>query len=394
MKQWMQWLARALLPAIAAPSLALVDPEVTPQLAPGWMADIHVVLERQNRTTDFCKGVLIAPQWILSAASCVYDPNRVLDDEQGKPEYIVKLGPNADVVEVDGFFPSDDYSVGLFHIALPSEAAPLPLTDKTAAQLAGKEAVIVGRQSSLPVMHSYYNPGVTAPSALCQVNGKDFAIDGAMCYLLTKTTNANTLFRTRSIIIDPLAANAPATALDKTVKPVTTGSQLYLDFRQSQSYPCHEDLGAPVLVQNGSGYEIVAMVTGVGIATALPVCGMSLANKFISIAGARAFIDRTLAAYDFSAACPAAPKPEVVYTGGNEITLRWPPVRGASGYKLHYTGDHGRRPITTVDMKARTDAHTAIEPGIEYLVAVTAYNANCSSALSELLPVNLGDSKR
>lgn len=390
MKRLDLWLF-SLLSLAAGPVAALVDPEVTQQMVPGWMADIHVVLKRQNRTTEFCKGVLIAPQWVLSAASCEFDPGRVREDEQGEPEYIVKLGPNADVVEVEEFYPSDDYSVALLRIALPSEATPLPLTGKTAAELLGQEAVIFGRQSSLPVMHAFYNPAVTAPSALCQVNGKDFSIDGAFCYLLTRKTNANTLFRTRARIIDPLATTAPATALDKLVKPDSTGYLMYLDFRDNRSYPCHEDIGAPVLVQNGNSYEIAAVVTGVGMTASVPICGMSLANEFVSIDGAREFIEQTMAGYDFEASCPIAPEPEVTYTGNNGITLKWDAVKGATGYKVHYTGDHGHVPISTVDVKGRTDVATVIAPGVEYLVAVTAYNANCSSELSDPLPVNLGD---
>ncbi|MES2606173.1 MAG: hypothetical protein V4603_14655 [Pseudomonadota bacterium] len=377
--------------AFTMPALALVNPDITSIPVPGWMVEIHGVLERQGRTAELCKGVLIAPQWVLSTTTCRFDPNRVLDDEQGETRYVAKLGPNEDSVGVEEFFQSDDGTIALLRIELPSEATPLPLSTQTSAQLMGQQAVIFGKQTSLPVRHDFYNPNVIAPAASCQVNGTDFAIEGAFCYLLTKPARAFTLYQTRATIINPTMGGAPSTALDRAARIDTSGKQLYLDFRQSLSYPCHEDVGSPVLVKNSTGYEIAGVVVGVGMTGFLPICGMSLANQFVSIAHARKFIDETMASYDFSATCPTRPEVDVFYLAGNEISVAWNPVKGATGYKLHYTTRHGHEPITTLDAKGRTAVDTTIAPGADYLVAVTAYNTHCSSELSELLPVNLDD---
>jgi Trypsin/Fibronectin type III domain len=387
------WRASLLLLLLLFPfanTQALVTPVATQLQVPGWMADIYVWVEADNRAYEFCKGALIASQWVLSAGSCLHDPNRYLDDVQGDPEYMVKLGPNGDLVEVEEFFPADDYSVGLFRIVLPSEAQPLPVSTKTAAQLLAAEVTILGRQSTEPVYDTYYNPGVAAVTASCKVNGVEYFIEGAFCYLLTKPTKAFTLFKTNATIIDPAATGAATTALDKTVKIDKTGKQLYIDFRTQRSYPCYEDVGAPVLVNTGpDSYEIAGVVTGVGMTVGLPVCGMSLANVFVSAEVVREFIDRTTATYEFSQRCPAAPKPTVSYVGGKAISLRWKPVRTATGYKVHYTSQHGQVPITTVTVSSQTQINTEIESGADYLVAVTAYNANCSSPLSVTLPINL-----
>lgn len=370
---------------------ALVNPDITSMPVPGWMVDINAVLEREGRSAELCKGVLIAPQWVLSATTCVYDANRVLDDEQGETRYVVKLGPNEDSVDVEEFFQSDDGTVALLRIELPSEATPLPLSQQTPAQLTGQPAFILGKQASLPVQHAFYNPHVLAPAAGCTVNGSEFSIDGAFCYLLTKPARGYTLFRTRAQIISPAMGGAPSTALDRAAKIDGSGKLLYLDFRESLSYPCHEDVGSPVLVSTANGYEIAGVVAGVGMTGFLPVCGMSLANQFVAIAHARKFIDETMARYDFNASCPQQPQAEVFYLAGAEISVAWNPVKGATGYKVHYTTRHGHTPINTVDVKNRTALDTIIEPGIDYLVAVTAYNANCSSELSDALPVSLDD---
>ena len=377
---------------VIAPAQALVNPEKTQQPIPGWMVEVHAVLKREGRTAELCKGALIAPQWVLTSATCVYDVNRVADDEDGELEYVAKLGPNGDSVEVEEFFASDDNTVALLRITLPSGAAPLPLSEQTFLQLGGQQVVIFGKQASLPVQHAVFNPTGGDVAVSCRLNDVEFFVDDALCYIMSKATTAFTLFRATGTIIDPRVANAPSTLLDKAAKYDASGKLLYLDFRDSLSYPCHEDVGSPVLVSNGKGgYEIVGVVVGVGMTALLPLCGISMVNRFASIEYTRKFIDATIARYDFSATCPARPEAEVVYTGGKEVTLKWKPVKGATGYKVHYTPNHGHQTITSVDVKTNTSVHTTIEPDVDYLVKVTAYNASCSSALSESVPVSLAD---
>lgn len=383
----------ALLATVAiTPAYALVNPDKTQLPVPGWMAEVHAVLKREGRTAELCKGALIAPQWVLTSATCIYDVNRVADNEDGEIEYVARLGPNADSVEVEEFFASDDGTVALLRLGLASGSAPLALSEQTFLQLGGQPVTIFGKQSTLPVQHAIYNPAGGSVPVSCSINDVEFTVDGALCYVMTKATSAFTLFRTTGVIIDPRVVNAPATLLDKAVKYDESGKLLYLDFRDSLSYPCHEDVGSPVLVSNGKGgYEIAGVVVGVGMTALLPLCGMSMANRFASIEYARKFIDATIAHYDFGATCPAKPDAEVVYTGGDGITLKWKAVKGATGYKVHYTANHGHQRITSVDVKANTSVNTTIAADTDYLVKVTAYNADCSSELSNAVPVNLAD---
>ena len=390
----MKMLSRCLLCCmlLTLPALALVDPAPTTLPVQPWMADIEVRVGTDPQSHVFCKGVLIAPQWILSTGLCLADPNHYLDTlyPGDDPHYFVKLGPNADVAEVEKFFTSADYRIGLFRMALASEAQALPLSGKTAKQLWGSQVFILGKQTSQAIYNPVYNPGVSADAVSCKINGTEFFLDGAICYLLATPVSGTTLYQSSATVIDPLASGAPATALDKLVNIDTSGAHLYLDFRSQRSYPCLEDLGAPVLSRQSDGsYEIAGIVAGVGMSVLLPLCGMSLANEFISVTAIRTFADQTMAAYDFSARCPKAPEPAVTYLDGGVINLHWGSVKNATGYKLHYTTRHGHVPIETANVLDRTTISTTLEAGRDYLVAVSAYNSVCSSALSRALPLKL-----
>lgn len=371
---------------------AVVDPLATTQVAPGWMADLYVWDARKGKYGEFCKGALVAPYWVLSTGLCLVDPDHQLEAlyPGDQPKFQIRIGPNADSVEVDGYFVADDYRVALFHMALPSGATPLPVSKLSAAQLLGSDVTLLGKQRSASIFHALYNPGVSANEATCKFGSVDFTGSGTRCFLRRKTSSSFYLYQAAGKVIDPLGVDAPATTLDKQVKLDTSGKQLYVDFRSSKSYPCFEDMGSPLLLKQADGsYEIAAVVSGVGIAGGVPICGMSLANVFASADTVRTFIEKSIAAWDFRMRCPGKPEPAVSYSGATGVTLRWSGLKGATGYKVHFTEKHGQSAVTTVDVKAQTTLTTQLMHGVDYLVAVTAYNANCSGQASRPLAINV-----
>lgn len=375
---------------MSSPGLALVEPEATQLPPPGWMVDI-MVAGAGNQV--FCRGALIAPQWVLSAGACLNDPYNLLDNvAPGEdPEYIARIGPNGDAVEVREFHRTDDFTLGLFKIGLPSSATPLPLTTLRSAELSGQEVRIFGRQASSGIQHSYYNPSSAALGVNCRVEDKLFVGERAWCYLLNKPRTSFLLFQTRATVLNLAGSDLPATSLDKNVTPDKSGKFLYLDFRTSRSYPCNEDIGAPVLRTRGDGsHEIVGVVTNIGIASGLPICGISLANEFSSIDAIRPFIERTMAQDAFDTACPPAPKPRFSWqANGTTVRVQWSALRGATGYRVHYTDRHGHVPIRTVDLKSATSFTAPVVRGQDYLLAISAYNLHCGGDLSDPAPVYL-----
>ena len=389
-----RWFAVLLVMALwpAVPAHALVDPVLTTQTVPDWMAEIRVAGGSDGQFHEFCKGALIAPQWVLSSGRCLADPNHYLEGVSSYDdlEFLVKLGHNGDSVEVEKFYFSDDYSLALFRIALPAGSEPLPLGTQSAAQLTGRLISIVGREKSVAVANDYYNPGIAGTPATCKMGSSEFFVAGALCYVQTSVTSSVYLYKTTGTVIDPASPSAPSSALDRAAILDTSGKELYVDFRAALSYPCLEDIGLPLLGKTADGGdEIVGVVAGVGMAARLPVCGMTLANEFVSAAAIRRFVDNTYARYDFAARCPATPAPTVSFGSGGAITLQWKAVKGASGYKVHYTTRQGQVPALAVDARTRTTITTTLAHDTDYLVAVSAYNGNCSSALSKPLAVNV-----
>lgn len=375
---------------VSVACFALVNPESTTLAVPGWSAEIYVV-GKNNTRTFYCKGSLIASRWVLSAAPCYFDPFKAKDTgvSRSNPVFVIKLGSSETYLEVADHIDSDDFDLTMWRLAKPVTNTPLKLSSKKNSQLFSTPVQILGTQSSLAAKHIFYNPYQGA-NITCTVDGTTFRTTDTLCYLLGRSTTSSTLLSTAGVIIDPKAPDAPNSVLDRALTIDTTGASLYVDFRSSNSYPCHEDLGAPVLVKNLVGeFEQVGVITGAGMTAGVPMCTQTLANVISSVAHFQPFITETIVDYEFGLLCPAAPKPKVAYTGGAGITLSWPAVEGATGYRILYTTSVGYSAIKTVDVKTQTQVSTNLNPALTYSASVTAYNDSCSGPRSELLTIDL-----
>ncbi len=381
--------------ACGQPARAVVAPEVTQLAPPGWMVNIYVV-GPYNLRSYFCKGALISGRWVLTAARCLYDPYKALDGaaDDADPEYVVIAAGTSTPVKVIHFEQSEDFTLGLMQLETPINVMPLALSARTEAALLNTEVQILATERSKGVRDSRYNPG-TGLRMDCDIDGATFffgssATGGAFCYLMSRPETGSTLYRARARVIDPAAPGSPNSPLDVLGGFNRSGVRLYLDFRQAGSYPCHEDLGAPVLrtLDDGS-VEAVGVVAAVGVAAGLPVCSPALYNTFASVAHYRDFIVDTVAEKTFTAQCPEPPEVEVAYPESGGAELHWDAVSGATGYKLHYTTREGYVAIKTADVGNVLEFHADLPPGVYYTVALTAYNATCSSTVSQQVRVGI-----
>jgi hypothetical protein len=383
------YLALIICMLLSAACWALVNPQTTMLRFPGWSAEIFVA--GPNGTYfPYCKGSLIASNWVLSSAACYFDPFKAKDAaaNPGDPAFVIRLGNSDTWLEVADHIDNDDFTLTLWRLAEAVSSTPIKLSARTSAELIHANVLIPGNQSTPAVRHSFFNPS-QGENLVCNMDGVVFFTDDALCYLLGDITTSATLLSSSAVIVDPSRADAPDTALDRAIEIDASGARLYLDFRGSNSYPCNEDLGAAVVWQNADGgYELVAVAAGIGMSIGLPVCTPALVNEFRSVAHYRAFIDETIVDYEFSALCPAAPEPLLRYTGANGINISWPAVPGATGYKIHYTDLIGYFPIETVDLKTGTEVATNLDENRVYTASLTAYNETCSSSPSELLTIS------
>lgn len=395
----MLWLAGVFVLCAARQAAAIVEPEITPLAPQSWMVNIYAK-DPLGFRNFMCKGALVSGRWVLTAARCsAYDPYRALEGSSisGEPEFVVIAAGSTTQVRVLDFVHSDDGLLGLMYLETPIAAAPLRVGTATEAALIGSAVQILGTESSKGVRDARFNPG-SGLRMNCDIDGALYATGssangGAWCYLMSWPQTGATLFAARARVIDPAAPGAPDSEMDRLGGFDRSGARLYLDFRAGGSHPCHEDLGAPVLRTAADGsFEAVGVVTAVGMAAGLPLCGPILYNTFSSLAHYADFMFAAIAQKTFELKCPAAPEPELAYLEDGSARLHWQRVEGASGYRLHYTPHEGYAPIRSADLGNVLEYRATLPAGAQYSVAVTAYNAGCSSPVSgRLLVLAAGD---
>ncbi len=371
---------------------ALVNPENAYQPTPDWMARIYVINEFDGSAYLFCYGVLTDKQWVMSAGNCFSDPYYILDAfaSQNDPEFEIRVGTSTERVRVSDFSFSDDSQLVMFQLADEVTNRPLAINTLTNSELLGQNVRIFAQEKSFPAGHWFYNPGGGKP-VTCLVDGKEFSNgSGGRCYVFTYPLLADGLQQARAIVVDPKSPLYLATQLDKAVTVDTSGAKLYLNFKHQNSYPCMEDVGLPVIRTNSSGlYEMVGIVGSAGVSAGVPMCTSSIVNSFPAMTHYKDFIEKTMVAGDFKNVCPAPPELEVTYTGDNGIRLDWNEVSNADGYRLQYASRLGYSTIQTVEMLNSLTISTEIKPGLRYTVSIMAYNANCTSQLSDPIPVSI-----
>jgi hypothetical protein len=370
-------------------SSGLVDPAPSTLPSQPWMAQIFV--DDGGTLREFCKGALIEDEWVLTTGYCIYDPFEALGPERDgtDAEYVVRFAGSQELHAVAKYVKSSDYTVALMKLEAPVAITPVALSRSTAAELLDKDVFILGTEISKAVGDYLFNPDF-GQRMYCRVDGEAFYRPGAVCYIMPTLVHSTSLVETRAVVINPSAPGAPNSPLDTGSPFDTTGARLYLDFRADHSYPCHEDLGAPILRVNDSGtVEVAGIVSGVGMAIGFPLCNPSLGNLFATASAYQDFIDTTLAQEAFDALCPATPELKVEYPGGRKIRLSWPAVPGATGYRLMYNSMVGYEAYITLDLGNRTEVNTEILPDPIYRVAAVSYNGTCSSPISGELTVAL-----
>lgn len=373
---------------LSGSATALVDPLEADIPEQDWMVNVLVKGYRSPYYAQFCKGSLIHPYWVLSSAACLIDPRNILTRAVGPDaaQYAVDLGNLGGLYKVEERRISADGTAMLLRLNRPATRSPIRLLYSAPADLRGVQLRIFNRESSLGLGHGLYNPKGRL-TVTCQVDGAQFFANGRMCYVLSAINYESRQLMARGRPVDPRSGNAPRHPLNPLVTLNTNGNRLYLDFSEQDAYPCHEDMGAPIVATQGGQLVQVGLVVAVGMATGVPLCNDSFANYLTTLDGLQEFIEGAIASGEFSRQCPARPELKFERLSGNRVRFYWEEIHAAQGYNALFTRRLGYAPIERVDLGNLHDLAVSLDSGTTYTLAVQAYNADCTSLLSPTVTV-------
>ncbi len=192
----------------------------------------------------------------------------------------------------------------------------------------------------------------------------------------------------RGRVIDPLSADAISSPLNETVTPDTSGDRLYVDFSENNSYPCHEDLGAPLVATlNGEPVQ-VGLLVAAGMPTGVPLCNGSFLNHMISMAGLQGFIEENIRKGEFAQRCPAKAYLNFEQLDGAMVRFYWDEIDKAEGYRILATASLGYEPIQTFDLGDSLEITAELEIGTTYSLSLQGYNSECTGIMSAPLSLS------
>ena len=392
----MKRLLISIVAALAIPltfsSSALINPAVTSAQTPEFMVTMLVTTESNEFVFAFCKGTLIQKYWVLSSRSCFNDHYKVFEKavRDSRPVYYAYFEHNGETRLVEEYVVSPDGALALFRLKNPASSKPVKLVYKPTSELLSSTVNILGFETSDAIGDTLFNPAGNIPG-ICKVSGSVFTKSGTFCYIISLPDYTNQLKVSAGKVFDPAVDKTGLTIIDSLEEIDGTGTKIYVNFQASGSYPCAEDIGSALLVEQSDGWAQVGLVYGVGSVLALPICSMTILNTFLNLSKYEAFITATTSLSEPELTCPATPLFSFEKQGTNVVHLEWTRVSNATGYRALVTTSLGFEPIQAINLGDIDEIITAVDPSKTYTLAIQAYNNDCNGPMSVVRTISFSE---